>query len=256
VRDCRQVHTKYILRFDDISPAMAWSKFLPLKTRLEQMGVVSVLGVIPRCRDPKLRVEAERPDYFDVVRRWIAHGDTIAQHGTFHVYDSTDSGILGINRRSEFAGHPLSVQLERAGAGKDVLAAEGVWQPWFMAPAHSFDEATLDALSALGFRGLTDGYGFFPYSMRSLTLVPQLTSFPINAGFGYSTICVHVNAMPEAAVARLLAFVERNVERFVDFTSVASQPPRDGLGARALRAITSSALKAYRSLRQGDAPVE
>ena len=244
------MRTRYLLRFDDISPGMAWRKLIPLKSKLEELGVVSVLGVIPNSNDHNLMDEPKRGDFFDYVRHWAAYGDSIAQHGTFHVYDSRHSGLLGINRRSEFAGHPYDMQLERIGFGKDILVREGVWQPWFMAPAHSFDENTLDALSALGFRALTDGYGFFPYRLRSMILVPQLTSFPINVGFGYSTICVHINGLSESKISQLLGFIESNARVFVDFKDVVDTCCERSILSTATRLVSSSLLKGYRTVKR------
>ena len=124
--------TRYIIRFDDITPGMAWSKFLPFKEMLEKNGIKSLLGVVPESRDHKLEVEDVRKDFFELVRSWALYGDSIAQHGMYHCYDSNSAGILTINPRSEFAGHSYEDQLNRIRKGKDILIDEGVWQPWFM----------------------------------------------------------------------------------------------------------------------------
>lgn len=76
---------------------MAWSKFLPLKRYLEDLGVNCLLGVVPECRDAKLEVEPARDDFYDLVRAWQANGDTIVQHGAYHVYETPEAGLLGVN---------------------------------------------------------------------------------------------------------------------------------------------------------------
>ena len=251
--------TRYILRFDDVAPGMAWSRFLPLKSELEQLGIKSLLGVVPDCRDPKLYHEARKPDFFDWVRRWAEYGDSIAQHGTYHVYDQPASGILGINAKSEFAGHPYKKQVERLTHGKRILEREGVWQPYFMAPAHSFDETTLDALHALGFKAVTDGYGLFPYRHKNIVLVPQLTSFPLRPGFGICTIGLHVNSMNPMQARKVVAFAEIHRKNFMRFDeAVKLTPDTRKLGHAVLRGASFILLKGWRMRRahRGYQPAE
>jgi predicted deacetylase len=135
--------TKYILRFDDITPTMSWSKFMPFKIKIESLNIKSILGVVPDCRDQALIVEPPNKDFFSFIRRCMYYGDAIAQHGTYHSYTTDNSGLLGINRRSEFASHSFEFQHDLIETGKRILMNEGVWQPWFMAPAHSYDLSTI-----------------------------------------------------------------------------------------------------------------
>jgi len=241
--------TRYIIRFDDITPGMAWSKFLPFKEMLEKNGIKSLLGVVPESRDHKLEVEDVRKDFFELVRSWALYGDSIAQHGMYHCYDSNSAGILTINPRSEFAGHSYEDQLNRIRKGKDILIDEGVWQPWFMAPAHSFDILTIDALFQLKFTAITDGYGFYPYYIKSMLLVPQMTSFPLKVGFGVSTICVHINSMKENDIRNLQNFIMVNKEKFIDFKDVVTAGSADNIFTRSTRFMSELMLKIYRVLR-------
>jgi predicted deacetylase len=242
---------KYILRFDDITPGMAMSKFLPLKHVLEELNIYSVLGVVPDCRDPKLYIEdGNSVDFFNYVRSWKKYGDTIAQHGTYHVYDSLNSGILKINKNSEFAGHEYDIQLEKLKSGKEILLRENVWQPYFMAPSHSFDKNTLKALSALGFEKLTDGYGFFPYRLCGVLLVPQLFSIPISFGFGYLTICVHINSMSQDQINELINFIRANRSKFVDFKKIKDLNRVYWLPAVIIRYFTFLSLVSFRFFRK------
>ncbi len=238
-----------ILRFDDISPGMAWSKFLPLKKAVSALGIHSVLGVVPDCRDPGLQIEPDRADFFNMVREWCGLGDTIAQHGTYHLYDSNQAGLLGLQKRSEFAGHLYSVQRARLALGKEILSNEGVWHPYFMAPSHSFDLNTLSALHNLGFIAITDGFGFYPYRVNEMLLVPQLTGRPLGVGIGIQTLCVHINSMDETAIKNLLEFVTKNVKKFVDFKHVAARPVHDKLVPVLLRTVSAYGIKAVRGLR-------
>ena len=216
---------RYILRFDDISEQMAWTKFLPLKKILEALDIKCALGVVPRNRDPNLNVERPKREFFDLIREFRDGGDAILQHGTHHQYTSKNCGLLRINNRSEFAGHPLEQQLSLLEAGKSVLQKEGVWQPFFMAPAHSFDDNTLEALRLSGFKALSDGYGLYPYERLGIKFVPQLASRPIPWLGGIQTICVHINKCSHADIAALADFATDNKERFLDFKSVVNKSP-------------------------------
>jgi len=242
--------TKYILRIDDVSPGMSWSNFLPFKLFLESYNIKSVLGVVPDCQDRKLNIEHEKKDFFDYIRAYHQYGDSIAQHGFSHVYDSKSPGVLRINNRSEFAGHVYSEQFWRIKKGKDILIKEGVWQPWFMPPAHSFDYLTLRVLSDLGFKAVTDGYGFYPYKIGSMLLVPQMTSYPMNTGFGVMTICLHLNSMSDNQVDNVKKFIEVNHRSMLDFKDVVASGDVSNGMATISRILSMLTLRSYRMVRQ------
>lgn len=216
----------YLLRFDDITEQMAWSKFLPLKEELEKNKISSILGVVPNCKDKHLNIENVKEDFFDIIRYYKNYGDTITQHGTTHVYTQSDSGLLNINPFSEFAGLSYDEQYKKLKIGKEFLVKEQVWQPYFMAPAHSFDTNTLKALSDLKFQAITDGYGFYPYIEENIILVPQLFSKPINFGFGISTICLHINQMTDKEIENILAFIKNNRQYFINFEEALELVPK------------------------------
>jgi len=215
-------NSKYILRFDDVAPGMAWSKFLPLKNKIEDLGIKSILGVVPSCMDKSLYVENSRSDFFDLVRTWKGYGDSILQHGTYHLYTTQNAGILKINNSSEFSGMNYENQFELILTGKRILQEEKCWQPYFMAPSHSFDSITLKVLSDLDFVALSDGYGFFPYTQSNILFVPQLFSKPIKYLPGISTICIHINNMSKPQIDHLFSFIKLNKDSFIDFSNISS----------------------------------
>jgi predicted deacetylase len=138
--------------------------------------------------------------------------------------------------------------VEKLGLGKRILESEGVWQPYFMAPSHSFDGETLRALRALGFTAITDGWGIYPYDLKGLTAVPQLFSTPMHFGIGVYTIAMHTNSMSDAAISAMLRFVENNATRFVSFPEAIGLARRS-VGAAMARSVTRTALTAARRLR-------
>lgn len=243
--------SQYIIRFDDITPTMDWGKFLPLKKLLEELGIKSILGVVPDNKDPKLNVSIERHDnFFEQVLAWKKYGDTISQHGYTHVYDSTNAGILQINKRSEFAGHSFDQQFQRLKKGKEILERYQVWEPYFMAPAHSFDKNTLKALKALGFLALTDGYGYYPYEIEGIIFVPQLATYPVDFGFGIHTLCIHINSMTSDQIDALKIYIRTHKDKFVDFKSISSTVIKKEIKINFLIYLTSAALRLKRVLRR------
>lgn len=199
---------------------MSWRKFLPLKNELEKNDIKCLLGVIPNCKDSSLIYEEPKKDFFDFIRHCKNYGDAIAQHGYKHLYDSNSSGLLKINKQSEFAGNSYQNQYEKIRKGKEILIIEKVWEPYFMAPGHSFDNKTIEALKKLDFVAITDGYGIFPYVINNILLVPQLISKPINIGFGLQTICVHINEMSYKDIEKLKLFIIKNKNKIIPFKNV------------------------------------
>lgn len=211
----------YILRFDDITPGMDWDKFFKIKIIAESYNIKSILGVVPQNKDPKLSPKKLmcETEFFNKLKGYVEHGDTIAQHGTYHLYTTANSGILGINNKSEFAGHSYDEQKKKLLTGKEILQQHGIWQPYFMAPSHSFDINTLKALKALDFEAITDGYGLYPYKILGITLIPQLVSKPIKfMHIGVQTICLHTNSMNEKSINNFIDFLDANHSQFISFT--------------------------------------
>src|SRR2546430_1019667 len=84
-----------------------------------------------------------------------------AQHGHQHLR------VPGTSP-SEFKGLPLDEQAEKIRRGQEVLRREGIATPIWMAPYHSFDRATLQALVQRGFRFVSDGNGLYPVEQGGL----------------------------------------------------------------------------------------
>jgi hypothetical protein len=98
-----------------------------------------------------------------------------------------------------------------------MLTDEGLHTDVFMAPFHSYDQATLTALKSLGFTRLTDGYGLFSWRKNGLCFVPQLFERPANFGIGTYTMCLHLNNMSIEDIDGLGRFMSENSARMIDF---------------------------------------
>jgi len=196
--------------------------------------------------DASLNVESRHPEFYDYLRYCISEGDSIAQHGTYHLYDTSDSGLLGIHPRSEFSGHSYQVQYDKIKAGKLYLESENIWMPYFMAPSHSFDINTILALKELNFSAITDGYGFYPYTVAGLTLVPQLFSRPFHFPFGLQTLCIHINTINADRLNILVEFIKFNSSKFISFQDALQERVADNIYRKMIRNTSQLALKFIR----------
>jgi predicted deacetylase len=238
---------KFIIRFDDITPQMSWEKFNSIESVLDKYNIRPIVGVVPNCRDESLNVSSPNKNFWQAVRSWQDKGWSIAQHGYTHEYHTRDSGLLGINKNSEFSGFPYEKQLKMLSLGKKILMAEGVWQPIFMAPSHSFDVNTLKALASLEFKFITDGYGLYPYPVEDLIAIPQLFSRPFHVGFGIYTICLHVNSMNSEDIKKTIEFICTHKNKIITFNDACTYTPPPW--SSIFRYITSIPLKGIRKYR-------
>jgi len=41
--------TRFVIRFDDVTPGMAWSKFAPFDALAQELNIPYLIGVVPDC---------------------------------------------------------------------------------------------------------------------------------------------------------------------------------------------------------------
>jgi GalNAc-alpha-(1->4)-GalNAc-alpha-(1->3)-diNAcBac-PP-undecaprenol alpha-1,4-N-acetyl-D-galactosaminyltransferase len=232
---------KYLIRFDDICPTMNWEVWREIEKILVEHGVKPILAVVPDNRDPKLRVDEPHPHFWEEVRKWQSWGWTIGLHGYQHAYVTTNAGCMGINRYSEFAGLPASEQREKLRRGIAIFRKEGVTPDLWIAPAHSFDTHTLEALQAEGLDVVSDG--FFPApgrDGRGIFWAPQQMWWFANRRRGVWTVCLHHNKWTQPRLEQFRDEVKRRRERL---TSV--QEMLDVYGGRKLSVMDKAFAKGY-----------
>lgn len=161
-----------LIRFDDICPTMNWEQWEKAKLAMDNAGVTALIGVIPDCQDPDLQIDKPREDFWEYIKDLQDHGYTIAMHGYQHKFFLKANGLVTKNKISEFAGLPYETQLEKIRKGKDILNNNGIVTDVFFAPAHSYDNNTLRALSVCGFKYVSDGVSSRPYVINGITLLP------------------------------------------------------------------------------------
>ena len=211
------------MRFDDINPRMDWNRFHILKKILEKYKIKSILGIIPNCKDLNVQVSKPNKNYFKYLRECSLYGDSIAQHGYEHVYDSKIKGEFGSSNNSEFAGNSLNDQFQKLSIGKSVLKKESLWEPIFMAPSHSFDSNTLKALKKLRFKIILDGFSLFPFKKNQLIFIPQISSKPLPLFIpGLSQLCIHINTISDNELIKLIKFIHQNHKDFISLKEIKS----------------------------------
>ena len=163
---------KILIRFDDICPTMDWDQWNRAEAVLQKYNIKPLIGVIPDCKDPELNINPARLDFWECIRLKQKEGWTIAMHGYQHVYDSNKSGVVSTSNKSEFAGHNYDIQYNKIKSGMAILKKNGIETNVFFAPSHSYDYNTLKALSACGFKYMSDGKSCKPVKRFGLMCIP------------------------------------------------------------------------------------
>ncbi len=197
---------RYLVRLDDACDTMHPDRWLGLESVLDRHGVKPIVAVVPDNKDPKLMHGHPDPHFWDHVRRWQTKGWSVAMHGHTHVMHPTEAKLLvPLYRRSEFAGLALEEQAEKIGASWRLFGEQGVTPQVWVAPAHSFDRVTLEALRArTPIRVISDGMAWSPYYEDGFHWIPQ----QLWAGYarrpsGLWTVCLHPNSMDERTLTAL-----------------------------------------------------
>lgn len=207
---------RIIIRLDDITPKMNMEKFYRMKAILDKYDVKPIIGVVPDCKDENLAYNPYNEQFWSLVEELQISGWTIAQHGTYHVYETDDAGLLGINAFSEFAGLPYENQYEKLKAGLDILKEHGIETDIFMAPGHTYDINTLKALKMLGFTTVTDGLYELPYTLEGIVCVPCRLA-ALTKVHGLDTICYHANLMDDTDFEELEKFIYEHKDNIISF---------------------------------------
>jgi predicted deacetylase len=183
---------RFLVRFDDMCPTINWDVWQKLETIMIEEDVRPILSVIPDNQDQTLHEGEPNEHFWERVRSWQARGWTIGLHGYQHRYVTKESGIIGLNNYSEFAGLPLGEQRTKLQKGLEIFERVGVRADVWVAPAHSFDANTVEALASLGVRTISDGMSLYPHrDSQGVFWVPQQLWRFRTAPFGVWTVCIH-----------------------------------------------------------------
>lgn len=205
-----------LFRIDDISWDMNYENFSRIRDLFFRYDIRPIIGVIPHNEDPKLKEQAggngiPQDRFWEEMRSLQReHGWAIALHGYNHVYVTDDSGIFKANPRAEFAGLPYRQQEEKIRKGKAILEENGLRIDAFMAPGHSLDWDTVEALKANGITVVTDGLAAYPYRKNGMLFVPQVLPRPHRELYGIATACFHINLWDNRRFLSLEKYIQAN----------------------------------------------
>ena len=212
---------KYLIRLDDACPTMDAIKWQKMEDMLDAYGVKPMVGVIPANKDPKQQIDAADVEFWTKVKNWKKKGWAIALHGYDHCFIS-DAGMKGLNplwERSEFAGVPLEQQKEKIRKGVAILRANGIDPKYFFAPAHTYDENTLQALrEESNIRIISDTIATKPYRKDDFVFIPQLGGHCAEMKIpGMWTFCLHPSAMTEENFEATERFLKAHRDEMLGF---------------------------------------
>lgn len=211
--------SQYIMRLDDASEYMDVEKWQRMEDLLDKYHIKPIVGVIPDNQDPDMvGVYPKDEQFWKKVQRWKEKGWTIALHGYTHVFETREGGLNPVNDRSEFAGVPLERQKEKIRAGVRILRDHGIEPEIFFAPAHTFDENTLEALKEeSNIRIISDTIANDVYFENGFYFIPQQSGRVRKLPFKTVTFCYHPNIMEEKDYRELVSFSSTHESEFIVF---------------------------------------
>lgn len=189
---------KYIIRLDDACHTSNFRKWQAIEKILDEYQIKPVVAVIPDNRDPTLHYSQKARDFWPKVRKWQSKGWAIAMHGFQHRYHYVDRDklIIPFYFRSEFAGLPLEMQRQKIRSSYKMLIRNDVHPKLWVAPAHSFDETTLEALNhEVPFKIISDGIALNGFATNGFYFIPQQLWALKKQFFGTWTVCLHPDTM-------------------------------------------------------------
>ena len=210
----------YLVRFDDVCPTMDWESWAKVEKVLVSEGIKPIMAVVPDNRDEKL-IAGEYDKYFwSKVRSWKKMGWSIAIHGYQHLYQTDDSGLLGLNKYSEFSGLSYEQQSKKLQKALKIFESHDVKPNLWVAPAHSFDKVTVRVLSDLGIEVISDGFFKRPVKYMNMIWIPQQLWKFRHVRSGIWTVCYHVNGMKKEELERICSDLNQYNESIISLDYV------------------------------------
>lgn len=213
---------KYLIRLDDACETMSWEKWLEIEKLFDKYHIKPLIAVIPNNEDPAQKIDPPNESFWQWLENLQKKGWEIGLHGNDHVYLTNQGGINPIHQRSEFAGLPLKEQKVKIKNGFNKLKSKGFHPKIFVAPSHTFDLNTLEALkSESSIKIISDTMARHPYKNHDFIFIPQqvgaVRNIPVS---GTHTFCYHPNTMNDADFKHLENFIKTNKTLFYAFSDI------------------------------------
>lgn len=215
---------EYLIRLDDACPTMDHARWSAIEGIIVRHGIRPIVAIVPDNADPDLMRCPADAGFWERARSWGSLSWSIALHGHRHQLRPSRRGLVAISTKAEFTGLPWVEQRRRIREGVRILEGHGVRPEVWVAPAHGFDLATLQALREEStIRIISDGFSRRANLHLGFTWLPQQLWQPREMPSGLWTICVHPNEMEDAAMRRLDEFLQSHKGSFPSPLDAASR---------------------------------
>ena len=206
-----------IIRLDDASEKMNLENWSRIEKILDKYSNKPIVGIIPENKDPDFQQYPENEQFLTLVKNWEKKNWYIAMHGYNHIFETNDGGLNPVNKKSEFAGLDLDTQKKKIKDGYETLFNKGIRPKIFFAPAHTFDNNTIEALrQETDIRIISDTIANNIYFKDNFYYIPQQSGKCRNLPFKTITFCYHPNNMRKTDFDELDTFIQLNRKNFND----------------------------------------
>lgn len=211
----------YIFRLDDAAEHMNLSNWIRIENLFKKHEICPIYGIIPHLEDPVLLKYEPVEDFWGIMKKWRDMGWTPAMHGYTHVFESDCGGINAVNDKSEFAGLEYGRQAEKLLDGYRILHQNGIDCELFFAPAHTFDENTVEALKHnTPIRVISDTIANDVYYENEVFFIPQQSGKCRTLPFRMVTFCYHPNTMTDKEFNELELFINNHVKEIGSYEEI------------------------------------
>ena len=205
--------SRYLIRLDDASEFSDLKKWKKIESILDNNNVKPIVAVIPKNEDKLISYSNSNKRFWELIRSWDKKGWAIAMHGYKHLFHEVNrkSLIFPFYNRSEFGGLSVKSQKQIIKKSLKIFKSKKVLPTVWIAPAHSFDENTIKAISEeTSINIISDGIAFFPYFLSGFYFIPQQIWELKERLFGIWTVCLHPDTMTENEIL----FFEKQISLF------------------------------------------
>lgn len=196
---------QYLVRLDDACDTLRKKNWDSIERIMDKFKIKPIVAVIPENLDSSLHYDTKDKNFWKKVRSWEKKGWSIALHGFNHLFHKVNKKklIFPYYDTSEFAGLKKKTQSNIIKKAYKKFLKQGIRPKVWVAPRHTFDEYTLDAIKiSTEIKIVSDGISYYPYQYKGFTFVPQQLWWPKKCYFGVWTICLHPNNMDKYSIKR------------------------------------------------------
>ena len=208
----------YLMRLDDACAHWNKENWQRMHDILNKYNIKPLVAIIPFVEDKRLLEYPEDETFVKTIKGWIEEGWTPALHGFNHVLVPSSGGLNPVNYRSEFVDLSANQQQEKISKGYGILSNLGIKPRAVVAPAHSFDQTTLNTIKqSTDIRVISDTVANDIYYDDGFYFVPQQSGRVREMNFKVVTFCYHPNNTTEEQFEELRRFLENHRNEFVGF---------------------------------------